>query len=223
MNRLFHVRKKFLHRLIAGLIAVFLCWVLFNWLGNRILRPLAISQIKQLTGADVQIESVDFDWKHPHHFSIENLTTLNFLAKKIEEKTTDILDSLCQGPFIVTLNDVQQHFASFMAADITANQQDHYFLPLITEDESHCGFVSFPIETAYILVALMLREMEQIKTEDKKLSGLEDSILVDIIFALVEGLAKIMNKLRWHYLIILTLIFATIFCVIKSLLYKTLS
>lgn len=161
---------------------------------NRLKRLIGVARKHDTKEEASQSESVDFDWKHPHHFSIESLTILDFLAKKVEEKSTDILDSLCQGPFIVTLKDIKQHFASFLAADITLNRQNYYFLPLSTEDESHCGFVSFPIDTAYILVALMLREIEQIKTEDKKLSGLEDSILVDIVAALVEGLAGILKR-----------------------------
>ena len=162
---------------------------------DKLRRLIDIANKQGAADESQQIESTDFDWTHPHHFSIESLTILNFLAKKIEEKVTDILDTLCQGPFIVTLKENTQHFASFLAAEVPTSQQNHYFLPLITEDESHhCGFVSFPIDTAYILVALMLREVEQIKSEDRRLSGLEDSILVDIISALIEGLANILTK-----------------------------
>lgn len=161
---------------------------------GKLRRLIDVARKHDTADESQQIESVDFDWLHPHHFSIESLTILDFLAKKIEERTTDILDSLCQGPFIVTLKETKQHFASFLAADVTTNQQDHYFLPLMTEDESHCGFVNFSIDTAYILVALMLREVEQIKNEDRRLSGLEDSILADIISALFEGPANILTK-----------------------------
>lgn len=161
---------------------------------DKLRRLIDVARKDSTVDETQQIESTDFDWTHPHHFSIESLTTLDFLAKKIEEKTADILDNLCQGPFIVTLKDITQHFASFMAAEIPISQQNHYFLPLTTEDETHCGFVSFPIETAYILVALMLREVEQTDNQDRKLSGLEDSIIVDNIHALTEGLSNILTK-----------------------------
>ena len=141
-----------------------------------------------------QPEAVDYDWNRPHHFSFEQLAALDIFARKTQDNITNTLETLCQGPFSLTLKPLSQHFASILAADVTANQPNHYYLPITTEDREHCGFISFPLETASILVALMLREGEKIDTEERKLSILEDSILMDITAALVDSLAQILKK-----------------------------
>ncbi|MBU1518146.1 MAG: hypothetical protein KKI18_04430 [Planctomycetes bacterium] len=50
--------KKIIRLIILIIVAVFM-WFLYNWGGN-LLRPIAIRQIKQLTGARVDIDSVVF-------------------------------------------------------------------------------------------------------------------------------------------------------------------
>jgi hypothetical protein len=52
-------KNKKIIRLIVLIIAAVILWFLYNWGGN-LLRPIAISQIKQLTGARVDINDVEF-------------------------------------------------------------------------------------------------------------------------------------------------------------------
>ena len=59
-RRLIHIRTEFLCRLVVGLIICLICWVLYTLAGNKLLRPIARRQIEQLTGATVEIESIDF-------------------------------------------------------------------------------------------------------------------------------------------------------------------
>ena len=60
IKRLTHIRKEFIRRLVAALIVCLVCWGLYTLVGNKILRPIARRQIEQLTGAKVEIESIDF-------------------------------------------------------------------------------------------------------------------------------------------------------------------
>ncbi|MHC5060024.1 MAG: translocation/assembly module TamB domain-containing protein [Planctomycetota bacterium] len=57
---LVHVRKGFVRVLGKALIICLVCWVLYTIAGNKILKPVARRQIEQLTGAKVEIESIDF-------------------------------------------------------------------------------------------------------------------------------------------------------------------
>lgn len=134
-----------------------------------------------------QVATVDYDWKRPHHFGPEQLAAMDIFARKTQEDFTNTFDTQCLGPFNITVKPIHEDYASLLSAQLTANPTTDYYLPLTTDDGEHCGFVTFTIETASILVALMLREDEQVNTEERKLSGLEDSILMDITGTLVEN------------------------------------
>ena len=60
IKRLTHIRKEFICRLVAALIVCLVCWGLYTLVGNKVLTPIARRQIEQLTGAKVEIESIDF-------------------------------------------------------------------------------------------------------------------------------------------------------------------
>ncbi len=58
-GRYYAARKKRVIRWIIAIVAVVFLWFLYNWGGN-LLKPIAINQIKQLTGARVDIDTVEF-------------------------------------------------------------------------------------------------------------------------------------------------------------------
>jgi hypothetical protein len=41
IRRLIHIRTEFLYRLVAGLIIGLVCWGIYAFLGNKLLRPIA--------------------------------------------------------------------------------------------------------------------------------------------------------------------------------------
>jgi hypothetical protein len=53
------IKNKIIIRWIITIIAVVVLWFLYNW-GGSLLKPVAINQIKQLTGARVDIGSIEF-------------------------------------------------------------------------------------------------------------------------------------------------------------------
>jgi flagellar motor switch protein FliM len=161
---------------------------------DKLRRLIELAQQHAAAEDTQQPEVVDYDWSRPHHFSLEQLAALDVFARKSQENITYTFETLCEGPFSLTMKPLSQHFASILAADVTANQPNHYYLPITTEDREHCGFISFPIETASILVALMLREAEKIDGEERKLSILEDSILMDITASIVDSFTEILKK-----------------------------
>jgi len=152
---------------------------------NRTLTRRKLSRLIELcrehsTAPQSPVDATDFDWSRPHHFSREQLANLGLLAKKTEERIAETFETLCQGPFEVTAEKTTQHFASTLAAGVASDQPNHYFLVLTGRDGNHCGFMSFSLETAHMLVALMLRESAQVGEDVPKLSSLQDSILMDI-------------------------------------------
>ena len=60
IRRLIHIRPQFLCGLAGGLIISLVCWGFYALLGNKLLRPIARRQMEQLTGAKIEIDSIDF-------------------------------------------------------------------------------------------------------------------------------------------------------------------
>ncbi|MBE0534914.1 MAG: FliM/FliN family flagellar motor switch protein [Phycisphaerae bacterium] len=140
------------------------------------------------------VESTDFDWTRPHHFRPEHLAALDLFRRKTVDKITDTFEALCPGPFTVTAEPVEQYFASFLAARIGAHQQNDYFLVLNTPEEKHCGFLCFTTDAATRLIAMMLREAEYIEAPERKLSTLEESILMDIAGAVTDSFMEVLQR-----------------------------
>jgi flagellar motor switch protein FliM len=146
-----------------------------------------------------QPEVADFDWYHPHHFRTEHIAALELFLRKTREALTEAFQTLCEGAFTVSVGTPTQHYASMLVANATTEHSNRYYLP-ITARNNHCGFLSFSVETAFIFVALMLREVAGLDNADRKLSSLEDSILMDVATTIAETFADVFQEFTGHQL-----------------------
>jgi len=152
------------------------------------LRQLIASVRKHVPPEQVQPDAADYDWQRPYHFNPNQLVAMDTFAKKLAEQVAKTLDTLCQGDFEVTVTSITQHFACAIAANVSIEQPEHYFPPFTTPDNNQCGFVTISPETAPVLVGHMLRDSDIGARDDKKLSELEESILMDFTVAVVDAL-----------------------------------
>jgi len=160
---------------------------------ERLRRLIAMARTRtapQTASADV----ADFDWSRPHHFRPEHLEAIAVFRRKTVDTITHTLDSLCAGPFTITAEPLQQHYASALASDLLACRQNDYLLPMSAPDEKHCGFLAFNVDAAARLVALMLRETRCVQASDRRLSTLEESILMDVAAAITDSFIQVMRQ-----------------------------
>lgn len=146
-----------------------------------------------------QPEVADFDWYRPHHFRTEHIAALELLLRKAREALAEAFQNLCEGAFTVSVDTPTQHYASMLVANATTEHSNRYYLP-ISARNNHCGFLSFSVETAFIFVAMMLREVAKFDNADRKLSSLEDSILMDVATTIVETFADVFQEFTGHQL-----------------------
>jgi len=158
------------------------------------LRQLIASARKHVPAEQVPPDAAQYDWQRPHHFSSDQFAAMDAFGKKLAGQLTKTFNTLCQGDFSVTIASTSQLFACTIAGAVSTEQPEHYFLPFTTADNNHCGFVSISPETAPVLVGHMLRDSEIGAREDKKLSELEESILMDITIAMVDALATSLKE-----------------------------
>jgi len=160
------------------------------------LRQLITSARKQVQPEQEQPDAAEYDWQQPHHFSPDQLVALDTFAKKLAEQIAKTLDALCQSEFEVTVTSITQHFACTIAANVSIEQPEHYFPPFASADNNkdQCGFISISPETAMALVGHMLRDPDIGARKEKKLSELEESILMDVNIAIVDALNTTFDK-----------------------------
>ena len=159
-----------------------------NNLTRSKLRQLITSARKHVPQEQTFDDVTEYNWHEPHHFNLDELAVLDSFGKKIESRIVETFVSLCQSEFNVTITSITQHFACALAGAVPSEQQQHYFLPVTSTDGKRCGYIGIPPETAAVFVGQMLREAEVNTGEDKKLSQLEESILMDITSSIVESI-----------------------------------
>jgi flagellar motor switch protein FliM len=87
----------------------------------------------------------------------------------------------------VTITSITQHFASELFEKISDGQQKDYFVLFGTDPERPCGFIGMPEQTASAWARQLLGDSESEADSDRTLSGLEESLLLDLTSALVEA------------------------------------
>ena len=139
-------------------------------------------------------DAEDFDWFKPHHFRREDLTHYELLARRIEKQVAGVCETLLQASYEVSAETHDQHFANCLATHVQTEQKRHYFLPLDIDRMERAGFVSFSPSTAIALVGLMLRDPDFATGEQRELTSLEDSILMDVVAALTDAVGRALHE-----------------------------
>lgn len=142
-------------------------------------------------------EAVDYDWHQPHYFNDEQIAKLNRFTTRAAASIASKFGTLCQGNFEVTIDSTTQHFAAHFLnqrADTQNQQMGNYYLAFGKDEQPACGFVSIPPQTAIMWTTQLLGETEPDKDEDRTLTKLEESLLLDVAFLIVESLIEADNR-----------------------------
>ncbi|MBN1817626.1 MAG: FliM/FliN family flagellar motor switch protein [Sedimentisphaerales bacterium] len=135
-----------------------------------------------------------FDWLKPHHFARENLSCFESFARKIEKQVLITFENLCHGQFEVSAGAYEQNYACMLADQAQSEQQKHYFLPLHVMGKERAGMVSIAPHSAASLVGYMLRDPDFACGEERDLTKLEESILMDVIAAITDAVARVFSE-----------------------------
>jgi flagellar motor switch protein FliM len=146
--------------------------------------------------AETNVEYKEYDWTEPHHYNPETLSVLEVFSAKIVYHIFKALETLCQGEFDVQMSEVTQHYTDALVEKCSVDNLGYYYLSFYTKDDKKdCGFIGFSTETALTFVKHMLRDNNEDYTSDKKeLSALEETILMDVISAIIDGLATVLGQ-----------------------------
>jgi flagellar motor switch protein FliM len=132
-------------------------------------------------------EAPQYNWHEPHYFSRAQFLKLNDFVKRAMAALAEKFSGFCSSEFEVAADSVTQHFASEFATPASGGAASDYRLPFGPDPEHPCGLIGLPDETALIWARQLLGDAESDKGSGKTLSQLEESLLLDLASALVEG------------------------------------
>lgn len=166
-------------------------------MSNKPANSLSKEKIQRLLAAigsrpaedTTKIEAVEYDWHQPRRFNREQLTRLDDFAKKLSKVIVKKFSALCRGDFGVKADSVTQHFAAKLLEQALSGEQNDYFLAFGTAPDQPCGVIGIPPQAAFVLVTQLLGDTDSEKDSKTELSQLEESLLFDVAFVIVEALS----------------------------------
>lgn len=145
-----------------------------------------------------QIEVTEHNWHRPYYFSSEQLKKLNNFTEEIAAAAAVKLAALARSNFNVTIVSTTQHYANEFLNQVTDDQKSSYYLTFGTEHNNLCGLISISSQAAAVFAAQLLGEMESEKSQDRKMSQLEESLLLDIASVFVEIFSASCANHKFH-------------------------
>ncbi len=133
------------------------------------------------------IEATEYNWNKPHCFDRKQVNKLDNFTKKVAKAMTVKFVNFCHSEFDVTVVSKKQHFAAELLDQAIESGQDDYYLAFGTDQSNPCGLISIPTKTAFIWATQLLGDPESEEEDSgRDLSQLEESLLLDMLSALIE-------------------------------------
>jgi len=153
---------------------------------HQLLSAVGSGLMEENTG----IEATEYNWNKPHYFDSKQFNKLDNFTKKVAKAMTVKFVDFCHSEFDVTVVSTKQHFAAELVDQAMESRQNDYYLAFGTDQEHPCGLISIPIKTAFIWATQLLGDPESEENSGRDLSQLEESLLVDLLSALIEAFSQ---------------------------------
>jgi len=153
---------------------------------HQLLSVVGSGPMEDTTG----IEATEYNWNKPHYFDTKQFNKLDNFTKKVARAMTVKFVDFCHSEFDVTVVSTMQHFAAELVDQAMESRQDDYYLAFGTDQDHPCGLISIPTKTAFIWATQLLGDPESEEDSGRDLSQLEESLLLDMLSALIEAFSQ---------------------------------
>lgn len=145
-----------------------------------------------------QVEANDYDWNESHYFNGDQLVKLEYFTESVAEVMTRKFSKFCRSEFIVTITSITQHYVNNFLSQLSDDRQKDYYILFGNGDERLCGLIGIPEQVASNWAKQLLGDSESEKESGRDLSQLEESLLLDLVSALVDVFSDIDKSLDFH-------------------------
>jgi len=138
--------------------------------------------------ARADVETVDYDWRVPSHFSRQQLAKLDELAASLAEGLSAALGGQLHKPVRFEADPAGQYFRLGLQ-EVLGEASD--FRALLGADDSPAGVMLLGGKAAAGWVTRLLGGQAK---DDRQLSGLEADLLADIAARLIEAISEALDS-----------------------------
>jgi flagellar motor switch protein FliM len=154
---------------------------------HQLLLAVGSGPLEDTTG----IKATEYNWNQPHYFDRKQLNRLDDFTKKVARSMSVKFVDFCHSEFDVTVVSTEQHFAAELVDQSMESGQNDYYLAFGNEQDHPCGLISIPTKTAFIWATQLLGDPEsEVEDSGRDLSQLEESLLLDLLSALIKAFSQ---------------------------------
>jgi len=169
-----------------------------NSLSREKIQQLLMAVSSEPTEDITQVEATEYNWNEPHYFNSEQLEKLGDFVKTAAAAVAEKFSKLCRSELNVTIASTTQHFADEFFNQPSNSEQKDYYLTFGSKQEQMCGLIGMPEQAALNWARQLLGDSESEKDPGRELSQLEESLLLDMVSALVEVFSGLNKSFDFH-------------------------
>ena len=144
-----------------------------------------------------QLEATEYDWNESHYFNGEQHERLNNFTAAVAEAMTRKFNKFCRGEFEVTVASITQHYVNNFLSKLSDSEQKNYYIPFGAGAERMCGLIGMSEQVVFDWARQLLGDSESEKSQGRDLSQLEESLLLDLVSALIEVFSDLDKSLNF--------------------------
>jgi flagellar motor switch protein FliM len=134
-----------------------------------------------------QTEATEYNWHEPHYFNSEQLVKLSSFTEAAAGAMAQKFSRFCRSEFNVTVASTDQYYVHEFLGTLSDSEQKDYYILFGADPEQMCGLVAIPEQAALNWARQLLGDSESEKEPGGDLTQLEESLLLDLVSALVEA------------------------------------
>lgn len=171
-----------------------------NSLSKEKIQQLLMAVGSEPTEDITQVEAAEYNWHEPHYFNSKQLEKLDNFAQTAATAVAEKVSKFCRSELNVTIASTTQHFADEFLNQSSDSEQKDYYLSFGANQEQKCGLIGIPEQAALNWARQLLGDSDSESEKDpgRDLSQLEESLLLDLVSAIVEVFSGLDESFDFH-------------------------
>ena len=154
---------------------------------HQLLIAVGSGPLEDTTG----IKATEYNWNQPHYFDRKQLNRLDDFTKRVTRSMSVKFVDFFHSEFDVNVVSIEQHFAAKLVDQAMESGQNDYYLAFGNDQEHSFGLISIPTQTAFVWATQLLGDPEsEVEDTGRDLSQLEESLLLDLLSALINAFSQ---------------------------------
>jgi len=173
-----------------------------NGIGANSLSNDKIQQLLMAVGSEpideAPVDAKEYNWHEPHYFNSEQLIKLGYFTDAAAVAMAQEFSRFCRSEFDMTVASTTQHYVHEFLSTLSRGEQKDYFIPFGVDEKPLCGLIGVSEQAALNWAIQLLGDSESEKDTDRDLTQLEESLLLDLVTALIELFSGLDESFDFH-------------------------